>query len=167
MTIRQYQPRDRARVISLIRGILAEIFQVEPQLDESTFEDIKKEYLSNGGVFYVAYDHGELIATIGVKRNGIQTVRLKRMYVRKDYRRKKVASKLLERVLDFCNKNGYKKLSLSTYPQMKAALAFYRAKGFRFRRRSQHQFLLERVFAGARNCNGCATDQVKPKSKAL
>ncbi len=125
MLIRKFDKEDKKQVLALIGKILFEIFRVKPkklELDKGLF---KKD-----AILYVAEDTGKIIGTIGIKKYKKDIARLKKMYLEKFYRGKGVSQKLFEKAQAFAKKSGYKKIILSTTPQMKGAIKFYEKNGF-------------------------------------
>ena len=54
------------------------------------------------------------------------------MYVARPYRRRGLGRKLYNISELFAKKQGYKKIILSTTPQMKSAIEFYKKNGFKY-----------------------------------
>ena len=127
MKIRDYTVNDKKKVIELVSGILVEIFNGDPKKFKVLREfDKTKDYV----LFLVAEINGNIIGTMALKKIDKETVRLKRMYVRTEYRRKGIAQKLLDQVVTFAKENGYKRMVLSTYSIMENARAFYNRNNF-------------------------------------
>ena len=117
----------------------------------SDLENVSEQYNNKGGTFYVAIEesktssnkHGsnkqvknkyirsKLIGTIGVYKSSKGFIRVRRMYVHEAYRCKGIGQRLMNKVFDFCKQKQYHKLVLSTYPQMKAAIKYYKGNGFK------------------------------------
>jgi GNAT superfamily N-acetyltransferase len=119
--IRRFRKSDTLEVKNLVTGALTEIFGSAEGL--SDLDNIKKEF----EVFFVAEENGRIVGTIGIKNEG--DARISRMYVRKSERGKGIGNSLFEHALKYCRKK-FKRIFLSTYPQMKAE-RFYEKCGFR------------------------------------
>ena len=65
-----------------------------------------------------------------VMRVGRSFAFLDNMFVSASYRDRGVGSDLFESALDWCKKNGIRKIKLQAYSSNKSALKFYNAKGF-------------------------------------
>ena len=55
---------------------------------------------------------------------------MKRVYVRKEYRGKKISEKLINKIIDDAVKIGYKHMLLDTLPFLKSAIHLYKKFGF-------------------------------------
>jgi GNAT superfamily N-acetyltransferase len=86
---------------------------------------------ARGNGFWVAHVGSLLVGTVGLERVSPEAVELRRMYVRAEFRRRGIALALLERANAEARALGYRKIVLSTAEIQTAAVAFYRAHGFR------------------------------------
>ena len=125
MLLRKFENKDRKQVITLIGKILYEIFKAKPKGVE-----LGKGLFKKGGVLYVAEEKGKIIGTIGIRKQIGRTARLKKMYIEKSYRGTGLAQKLYNTIESFAKKKRYRKIILSTTPEMKAAIKFYKKQGF-------------------------------------
>lgn len=126
MHIREYQLDDKNQIKKLVDASLFDIFG-SPAQNIEDLDDIEKIYQ----VFYVATENENIIWTIGIKKEWKDTARIQRMYVDKQQRWKWIGKKLLQKAIEFCQGNDYKKIILSTFPQMKHAILFYQKQGFK------------------------------------
>ncbi len=125
MKIRKFQEKDSKQVINLIVNSLFDIFKVKPlkyELDSGLF--------GKGGVLYVAENKGEIVGSAGIRKYFGDIAKIKSMYINKKYRGSGLSQKLFNRLEFFARNFGYKKIILSTTPQMKAAIKFYEKNGF-------------------------------------
>ena len=127
MRIRQYQKKDKEQLLKLIENCLYQIFKVKLKKIEWDISFFRKD-----GILYVAEDKGKIIGSIGIKQQKKEIARLEKMYVDKRYRRRGIGKKLYKKVESFAKKQGYRQIILSTTPQMKDAISFYRKNGFEF-----------------------------------
>ncbi len=127
MKIRKYKSSDKEEIYEMVAEILGNIFNGDPTQFKLLKEfRIKKDYL----LFLVVEIDGKIVGTMALKKINKETVRLKRMYTRKEYTGRGIAQKLLNHLIDFSKKNNYKKILLHTYPIMKNANRFYKKNGF-------------------------------------
>jgi GNAT superfamily N-acetyltransferase len=123
--IREFNINDSEQVISMIQGILDEIFG-----EKADRVLLEQGFFSDSGRLFVAEENGKIIGSAGVIKFESGIARLKRMYVLKEYRGKGVAQLLYDRAEQFAREKGYTKIILSTYPEMAAAQKFYEKNGF-------------------------------------
>lgn len=130
MRIREYKKSDKEEIIEMVKNILGDIFNGDPNEFRVLKEfDVTKDYLK----YLVAETQGEdrkIIGTMALKKIDSKTVRLKRMYVKPEYRGRGIAQKMLDRLVKFAKEKGYKKILLHTYPVMENAMRFYKKNGF-------------------------------------
>lgn len=131
MKIRKYQKKDKIKVGDMILSVLKNIYK--NPLPE--WEDFSK-YL----IFYVAEEKRNIIGTIALKKVDNDWAKLKRMYVKKEFQNKGIGGKLLEKVITLAKKKGFKKIILTTYPEMKKAVPFYKKRGFKVVKKPSGKF---------------------------
>jgi ribosomal protein S18 acetylase RimI-like enzyme len=128
--LRKYRTSDQEQVYELVDRVIREIFHFGV-CNAHDLLDVKRHYTNKGGVFYVVLDGNKVVGTIGVFLNANGYAKIKRMYIDKDYRKKGIGQKLMDKIIKFCKFKHYSKITLTTYPQMKAARAFYIKNGFK------------------------------------
>ncbi len=130
MKIRKYKPEDKEQIIEMVSEILGNIFNGDP----TQFELVKEFNITKGYVLYLVAEiqgsEKRIIGTMALKKIDKETLRLKRMYVRKEYRKRGIAQKLLNELVKFAKEKDYKRMLLHTYPTMKNAHKFYKRNGF-------------------------------------
>jgi len=127
MRIRKYKTSDKEEVMEMVSEILGGIFNGDPR----KFKLLKEFSVKNGYLLYIVAEiDGKIVATMALKKEGDSNVRLKRMYVRKEYAGRGIAQKLLNKIIDFARSNGYKKMYLHIYPIMTNANRFLKKNGF-------------------------------------
>ena len=105
-------------------------FEITIGEDEILNEDLYK-YIKEGGSFLIAIDEdGNLLGTIGGRIVNDETLEVKRMYVKKEYRGCGIAQELLNTLERFAEDNGFKYLVLGTYERMWRAIGFYQKNLF-------------------------------------
>ena len=93
-------------------------------------DNFPEYYLPPTGCFLVAVVKEKFIGSIGIRKLNETDCELKRMFVLSAYRRLKLGTTLLEKIIDEAKKMGYKKILLDTISDMTAAIALYKKIGF-------------------------------------
>ena len=82
------------------------------------------------GVFYLLKVGGKISGMGGLRRIGEGVTEIKRIYVRKEHRGRRLGERIVQRLLNDARAFGYKKVLLETGPFMKPAHPIYEAAGF-------------------------------------
>lgn len=101
------------------------------------FQDFEKElqtlhqvYLPPLGCIILAKEDNQVLGCIALKPIGEGVCEMKRLYVRPAARGKGLGNQLVEELIDFAQKVGYKTMKLDTISSLKEAIKLYRSKGF-------------------------------------
>jgi putative acetyltransferase len=97
--------------------------------DEMAQLDTK--YSLPNGQFWLALQHGQLVACIGFRRLDHNTAEVKRLYVQPAYRGQQIGEKLLRSVIKTTSGLGYKQLVLDTVPKTAGSHKLYLQLGFK------------------------------------
>ena len=92
--------------------------------------NLKEKYGLPFGRLYLAYIDNEVAGCIALKRIDKNNCEMKRLYVKEKYRGKKIASKLVDKIIEDAKFIGYKYMLLDTLPFLKTAINLYKQKGF-------------------------------------
>lgn len=92
--------------------------------------NLKEKYGLPFGRLYLAYIDNEVAGCIVLKRIDKNNCEMKRLYVKEKYRGKKIASKLVDKIIEDAKFIGYKYMLLDTLPFLKSAINLYKQKGF-------------------------------------
>lgn len=113
-------------------------FLIEVAINEFAFEEWrnyfnKAEFLEMNKAkenFWIAVDtSNNVIGTIGILNDIISnTAKLHSLYIKKEYRKKGIATILYNYSLDFAKKCGYESIILHTYRIFSEAIRFYNKK---------------------------------------
>lgn len=115
----------------LIEGDQAFAEYLKIQKYDKELEDPASKYGMPEGRLYLAYYEDKLAGCVGLKKLDEEGLcELKRMYVRPQFRGKKMGEKLLEVILSDAKEIGYRAMLLDTLPFLKSAIRMYRKKGF-------------------------------------
>jgi putative acetyltransferase len=101
------------------------------------FQDFEKElqslhevYFPPMGCIILAREAEEVLGCIALKPIGEGICEMKRLYVRPVARGKAIGKQLVEELIDFAKKSGYKTMKLDTISALKDAIKLYQSKGF-------------------------------------
>jgi len=95
-------------------------------------ENLCEGYFSDDGAsaFWVACHEGDVIGMIGLQKTKDDTAEMRRLRVRKPYRRQGVGTLLIEAATNFCRRHGYLKVVLDVRIERKPAIALFQDLGF-------------------------------------
>ena len=74
---------------------------------------------------------GKIVAMGALKKINGKDVRLKRLYVELEHQGRGYALKILDKLVAFAKKSGYKRMFFSSYPIMENARKFNKRNGFK------------------------------------
>jgi ribosomal protein S18 acetylase RimI-like enzyme len=114
-------------------------------------ENLHAAYFSDEGAsaFWVARYGGHVIGMIGVQRTSESAAEVRRLRVRKPYRRRGVGTLLMKTALTFCQHRGYLKVVLDVRIDRGPAIALFEKFGFALARtreidgRKLHDFYVD------------------------
>jgi putative acetyltransferase len=93
--------------------------------------ELPGKYAPPTGRLYLAECDGEIAGCIALKKLGEGECEMKRLYVRPNFRGKRVGKTLVEKLLDEARSMGYRTMYLDTIAtKMAEAVAIYRSIGF-------------------------------------
>lgn len=129
--IRPAKPADDKAIRELIAGILEKEFAAaEKDYFGSDVQNVSKTYAGDGDCFFVASSNGEIVGTAGIKREDDRNALLRRIFVRDDFRGRKIGSQLILNAVQFCRKEGYGEIIFKSTSRMKDAIRLCEANGF-------------------------------------
>jgi putative acetyltransferase len=141
VTIRPYRDSDLPTVRDLFIRINRELASpglrqaFEDYIARSLREEIERipdYYAEHGGSFWVVEDAaGAVTGMFGLEAAETGAAEIRRMYVDSRVRRGGIGRAMLHRAEELCRAAGLDRIVLSTSELQQAALALYRAAGFR------------------------------------
>lgn len=97
---------------------------------ENELQTLHQVYLPPLGCIILAKEDNQVMGCIALKPIGEGVCEMKRLYVRPAARGKGLGNQLVEELIDFAQKVGYKTMKLDTIASLKEAIKLYRSKGF-------------------------------------
>ena len=93
-------------------------------------ENLEEKYDLPYGRLYLAYYDGILAGCIGLRKIDNDNCELKRLYVKPQFRGKKIARFLVKYIIAEAKEIGYKHILLDTLPFLETAINMYKKYGF-------------------------------------
>lgn len=91
-----------------------------------------QEYNNSDNIFYIVLnENDEIIGTIGGIKKENNTLYMNSLYVRKDYRKLGIGTKLYNMLLEFCKMKKYDKITLRVFFHFLDAIKFYEKNDFK------------------------------------
>lgn len=127
----EYNENYENQVKDLIVEIFVEEFEFEQYRDYVNRADFIKDFSLKGGNFWVAVDFDDnVIGTIGAKNHGENTLEIKNVYVKEEFRGFGISQNLLNVLERFAIENGFYNLFLGTYDKLERAIGFYKKNNY-------------------------------------
>lgn len=93
-------------------------------------EHMESKYGLPDGRLYLVYCDEELAGCIRLRKIDSQNCEMKRLYVRPEFRGRKIGNLLVEKIIDDAKEIGYSHMLLDTLPFLKSAIHMYKKYGF-------------------------------------
>ena len=99
-------------------------------------ENLQEAYFADDGQsgLWIAEFENQVIGMIGVQNTSEGEAEIRRLRVRKEFRRRGVGAKLMEQALHFCLHHSYLKVSLDVRIERGPAIALFEKFGFQLNR---------------------------------
>lgn len=103
---------------------------LELQNYDEEIKHLEVKYGMPDGRLYVVYCDGKLAGCIGLRKIDDQNCEMKRLYVRPQFRGKKIGNLLIEKIIADAKAIGYSYMLLDTLPFLQSAIHMYKKCGF-------------------------------------
>ena len=91
---------------------------------------LKSKYGLPDGRLYILFADGKSAGCIGLRKIDHQICEIKRLYIRSEWRGKKLGETLVEKIITEARKIGYSYMVLDTLPFLQNAIRLYKKLGF-------------------------------------
>lgn len=92
---------------------------------DKEIEHLEAKYGIPDGRLYLIYCDDELAGCIGLRKTDDQTCEMKRLYIRPEFRGKKLGNILVEKIIADAKEIGYFYMLLDTLPFLQSAIHIY------------------------------------------
>ena len=157
ISVRPFAPRDAEPVRDLFITVNRRLAPTAMKADFEAYivrslseeiDHIARYYAVRQGGFWVAVDGDKVVGMFGLAPVSDAAMELRRMYVASAWRRRGLARQMLAHAEDEARRLGYRLMVLSTSELQEAALALYRAEGFRYVREERADAATNKTIGG-------------------
>jgi GNAT superfamily N-acetyltransferase len=140
LKIRRYKSSDKDAVHELqylafrTLGIMLKAKEIAAE----DLDDIRKNYLENGGDFIVGTIDNRIVCMGAFRKVSKTTAEIKRMRVHPDYQRKGLGQLILDKLEEKARQLGYTELCLDTTTKQVPAQKLYKKNGYHEVRREHY-----------------------------
>lgn len=97
---------------------------------DEELKHLEAKYGTPSGRLYLAYCEEELAGCIGLRKIDEENCEMKRLYVRPEFRGKRIGDQLVRKIIEDAREIGYSHMLLDTLPFLKSAICMYRKYDF-------------------------------------
>ena len=98
---------------------------------EEELKTLPGDYSTPDGCILLAYYENKLVGCVALRKFQEKVCEMKRLYIRPNFRRKKIGKALSIAIINKAKEIGYKSMRLDTLPFMKEAISLYLTLGFK------------------------------------
>lgn len=132
MQIITYQDQYKQQIIDLILHIQNDEAKINLSLDEQPdLLEIKTYYEKTGGEFWLAIENEQVIGTLALMNKGNGNAVLKKAFVRKEYRKQGILSKLYEVLQEFAQEHKLTTFIFDTPSVATDCHRFFEKRGYK------------------------------------
>lgn len=131
-----YEQREEINILfsEYINMLITNDESFQKYLDIQNYDEevkhLESKYGMPDGRLYLAYCDEGLAGCIGLRKINNQNCEMKRLYVRPEFRGKKLGSILIEKIIGDAREIGYSYMLLDTLPFLQSAIHMYKKFGF-------------------------------------
>ena len=131
-----YEQREEINILfsEYINMLITNDESFQKYLDIQNYDEevkhLESKYGMSDGRLYLAYCDEGLAGCIGLRKIDNQNCEMKRLYVRPEFRGKKLGSILIEKIIGDAKEIGYSYMLLDTLPFLQSAIHMYKKFGF-------------------------------------
>ena len=131
-----YEQREEINILfsEYINMLITNDESFQKYLDIQNYDEevkhLESKYGMSDGRLYLAYCDEGLAGCIGLRKIDNQNCETKRLYVRPQFRGKKLGSILIEKIIGDAREIGYSYMLLDTLPFLQSAIHMYKKFGF-------------------------------------
>ena len=141
--LREYDVKDKEKVIQLILEICIDEYGLHEYKNDLIKHIEQKEFIKT----WVMLDNEEIIATACYTERDEKIAEIKKVYIKKKYRKQGLGRKIIENVIKEIESKGYNSIYVGTSNHFDNALSFYNKLGFKFKFYEGNGYILEMKLA--------------------
>lgn len=145
MNIIKFDKKYANKVIEFIKSIAMNEYNRYDWEDYFNRMDFK-EYEIDDNIFYIVLNEkNEIVGTIGGLKKEKGILYMNSLYIRKDYRKIGIATKLYSLLIIFCKEKRYKEITLRVFFNFTDAIHFYEKNGFEKYSQDEESYYYKKV----------------------